>query len=340
MIADPIDRVTLDMRGAGEGVAGNLSAAVRAGDTLFLAADEGLCIERLACGGDGWSRLGSHALTDFVALLDPEAEADIEGLAVHDGWLWVVGSHARTRRKPGDDDVIDLAAFADLKDTRGRCVLARVPLAVDPDRPGGFVPVAADGERRPGIVKQTKRGSRLMKALSAMPLLKPFADVPAKEGGIDVEGVAVLGERVALGMRGPVFCGKAAILECGWRAAKSGALKIGEAPVVRLLELDGLGVRDLKPCAGDLLILAGPTAALAGPCAIYRWDGWADDPPRDPEVVRLHRPARLFDLPTGDGKPEGLALWGDDRLLVVDDSPRGGRVDDAGRVRADVYTLP
>jgi hypothetical protein len=149
----------------------------------------------------------------------------------------------------------------------------------------------------------------------------------------------VLEDRVALGLRGPVFCGKAAIIECRWRAGRSGALKIDEAPVVRLLELDGLGVRDLKFRGGDLLILAGPTQALSGPCAVYRWAGWADDPPQDPLLVRLHRPEKLFDVPTGDGKPEGLALWGDDRLLVVCDSPHGRRVEGEARIMADVFAL-
>jgi hypothetical protein len=340
MVAERTGSIVLDLGGSGDDVAGNLSASVRMGATLFLAADEGLCIERTGFSNGRWARVGGHSLCDFVTLLDPEAEADIEGLAVSDDWLWVVGSHARTRPKTGSDGVIDLAEFADLKDTRGRCVLARLPLVPDPDLPGGYIAVQVDGDRRAGIVKQTAQGSGLMQSLAAMPLLAPFAAIPAKEGGIDVEGVAVCGDRVALGLRGPVLCGKAAILECRWRAGKKGGLKIVGEPVVRLLELDGLGVRDLKLHGGDLLILAGPTVALAGPCAVYRWAGWGTDPPQDPKLVRLHAPERLLDLPTGDGKPEGLALWDDGRLLVVCDSPRGARVHGDGCISADLYALP
>lgn len=40
-----------------------------------------------------------------------------------------------------------------------------------------------------------------------------------------------------------------------------------------VLDLDGLGVRDLCPSGDDLLVLAGPTMDLDGPVRIYRWHG-------------------------------------------------------------------
>jgi hypothetical protein len=81
---------------------------------------------------------------------------------------------------------------------------------------------------------------------------------------------------------------------------------------------------------------------------LYRWRDWANDPPRDPERVRLHRPDRILELPFGRGRdhPEGLALWSDgDRaprqILVIYDSPDPSRLDkDGGAITADLFDLP
>jgi hypothetical protein len=319
----------------------NFSAAARIGDTLFVAADEQCGVDRLVLSNGAWTDHESFALRDFLPLDDVEAEADLEGLAPDDGWLWIVGSHARTRNKPEklEDETIDLAALADLKDTRPRCLLARLPL-VRGDK--GWQPVARDGSRRAGMLKQGKHGNALMKALKEDALLHPFTRIPAKEGGLDIEGIAACGNRVALGMRGPVIGKHALLLELQVEAKKNGRLTLACTPFKRLLALEGLGIRDLKRCGDDLLILAGPTTALSGPVALYRWRNWVNEPPQDAEQVRLHRPERILDLPFGRGfdHPEGLALWGDDQILVICDSPSEERVDGSGAVLADLFDLP
>jgi hypothetical protein len=326
----------------------NFSAGSRIGNSLFLAADERAAIDRLTPRRRGaWGNHVRFPLGDLLDVADPDEEADLEGLAVDDGWLWVLGSHARTRAKPekGKDDGIDLSQLADLKDTRPRCLLARLPLVEDQ---GDFTPVRADGKRKAGLLKQNKHGNALAKCLRDDPLIGPFTRAPAKEGGLDIEGIAVNGDRVALGLRGPVIASHAVLLEIRLEAKKSGALKLGGAPVKRLLAMEGLGIRDLKRCGPDLLILAGPSTSLSGPCALYRWRGWADDPPHDETRVRLHRPERLFDLPFGRGcdHPEGLALWNEvdgeaRQILVIHDSPSPRRCDTRRNViEADLFDLP
>lgn len=322
----------------------NLSASVRVGDALFLGGDESCAVERLTIRGDSAGDHVAFQIGHMLDLDDPEAEADIEGLAVCDDWLWVIGSHARTRRKPSkaDDDCIDLDELADLKDTRPRCLLARVPLV----RHGGeWTPVREDGCRRAGLIEQNKHGSKLARALCKDALIGPFTRAPAKEGGLDIEGVAVCGDRVALGLRGPVISNNAVLLELGIEAKKSGRLKLRDAPAKRLLDMEGLGIRDLKRRGDDLLILAGPTTSLSGPVALYVWRDWVHDPVRDRANVRLHRPERVMDLPFGRGcdHPEGLALWNDEgsELLVICDSPADARLSDGGRtISADLFDLP
>ena len=198
--------------------------------------------------------------------------------------------------------------------------------------------------RRRGLGQsQNKHGNSLAAALKKDKLVGPFTPIPAKEGGVDIEGIAVCGDRVALGMRGPVIGTHALLLEVRIRAGRSGKLKLDGGPVKRLLALEGLGIRDLKRMGEDLLILAGPTTALSGPCALYRWAEWSADPPRDEREVRLHRPERILELPFGRScdHPEGLALWGDGEVVVVNDSPGGDRLRNEGRTLiADIFRLP
>jgi hypothetical protein len=326
----------------------DLSAGARSGDTMFLGSDEGVCIERLQFVNGSWTNHCRFPLDDLLDLVSSD-EADIEGLAEDDGWLWVLGSHARTRPKlrKDDSDTIDLEVFSNLKDTRPRCVLARLPLVPDPDAAGAMIPVAADGNRRAGLLRQNKHGNGLARLMSKHPLLKPFTRIAAKEGGVDLEGIATAGQRVAIGMRGPVIQTHAVLLEFKVAAKRSGRLTITGPLHKRLLELEGLGIRDLKRAGPDLLILAGPTTGLDGPCAIYRWTNWLGDPPRDDQVVRLHRPERIIELPfgRGDDHPEGLVLLGGgdeaQDVLVICDSPAATRIDVPGRtVRCDRFRLP
>jgi hypothetical protein len=129
----------------------NFSAGSRVGRSLFLAADEYGCIDRLTEVADG--RWGNHVrfnLRDLLDLDDAEGEADLEGLAADGEWLWVLGSHARTRNKPEkqEGECIDLKLLADLKETRSRCLLARLPLVDDGTARSDRCARTASGARR------------------------------------------------------------------------------------------------------------------------------------------------------------------------------------------------
>jgi len=331
----PLHQVPLRMEAVGseeEDPISDLSAAVRVGSTLFLGGDEGVAIERLSQDEDGWTSCGRVQLADCLDVSSAE-EADIEGLSEDDGWLWVLGSHARTRPKleKREDGRLDLETYADLKDTRSRCLLARLPLAADPDAEGLLEPVGRADGRRAQMLKQTKHGNELARTLARDPLIGPFTKIPAKEGGVDLEGIAAAFPRVALGMRGPVIQTFAVLLEFRVKEHGKSGLAIDGPVYKRMLDLEGLGIRDLKRAGDDLLILAGPTTSLDGPCAVYRWRGWIDEPPAHKHTVCLHQPERILELGfgRGDDHPEALAIMeaqGSRQLLVICDSPAKKRM--------------
>jgi hypothetical protein len=108
------------------------------------------------------------------------------------------------------------------------------------------------------------------------PHLAPFMAIPGKDNGFDIEGLAVNGSRLLLGLRGPVLRGWSVLLEIAVERRGKHLRLVpldDQATLLRkhFLPLDGLGVRDLHFRGDDLFILAGPTMALDGEIRIYRW---------------------------------------------------------------------
>ena len=207
----------------GEAVEEDLSACARTGDVLFLACDETAGIERLRLTDDGWGDHQHFDLAGFVDLPDgPDNEIDIEGLDVDGDWLWIVGSHSLKRGKPdGASGAAGLERMAEIRRDGNRQFLGRLPLV---DHGEGPEPVASDGERRVAHVKFGK-SARLKAWLAGDPHLGRFLDIPGKENGLDIEGIAVRGNRIWLGLRGPVLRGYAMVLEMDMKETGSGHLK-------------------------------------------------------------------------------------------------------------------
>ncbi|MBE1557925.1 DUF3616 domain-containing protein [Nonomuraea africana] len=275
---------------------------------LWIAGDETATIERLNWTGERYDHQRTFHLADFVDLpAGREDEADIEGLARADGWLWAVGSHSLKRRRAKSREKAARRLSAIIREPN-RFILVRLPLEGAGLGKGAILTGLAD-------------------ALAEDAHLGPFTAIPGKDNGLDVEGLAVLGERVFLGLRGPVLRGWAVVLELDLREDGPHRLKL-KGYHKHFLDLGGLGVRDLCPYDGDLLLLTGPTMDLDGPVRIMRWDG-------------IGAPVPVADLPYGVGcdHPEGLAALGDGRLMVVYDSPSPARLTPEGGVLADLVTI-
>lgn len=321
----------------------DISAATRVGDAIFVCCDETAGVDRLTPEkGDRWGNHVHVALGEFIDLPDgPDGEMDIEGLMADDGWLWVVGSHALTRGKAKGGRKKALDRFARIKRDPNRMFLGRFPLS---ERDGAPLPVAEDGERRAQSVKLWKDKSCLRRWLRGDDHLDPYIDLPCKENGLDIEGIAVRGMRVWLGLRGPVLRGKAVVLELALKVTGSGHLKArridgGRRYRKHLVGTRGLGIRDIALDGDDLILLTGPTMAGDGVAAIRRWRGGVGVrrsgvvPEDDVELVR--------ELPYRGpvDHPEGLVQWTKDgRWLVVYDSPAPERLkSDPARLVADLW---
>jgi hypothetical protein len=346
---NPIGRVrfTFDpflVREAGTPIHRNLSAITRESDTAFLACDEGASVERLLRTGDGFGQHRRVRLGEIVDLPGgADGEMDIEGLSVEDRWLWVAGSQSMKRRKVkdrrGDDEA--LRALGDVDWEPNRQFIGRFPLV---ERHGGLWPVAKDGERRAAWLRLGGRG-RLRKWLSRDPVLRPFLRLPAKENGLDLEGIATRGDRLWIGLRGPVLGQSALVVEVETRLTRNGHLKARRIEGRRrfrrhFVDTDGHGIRDMKWDGDHLLLVTGPVMSGNGPAAVLRLLHFADR--REEGYVGEEGQRTIARLPYHESTdhPEGLVRWGRDAWLVIHDSPgldRSG--DEPPWVEADVWRL-
>ena len=335
----------------------NLTAARADGEHLWVAGDETAAIDRLvldsATAPLRAGRQRSFRLADLVQLPGPpDGESDIQGIARSGGWLWAIGSHALVRRrpKPIHDDAKVVRRLGKLRRDPNRFVIVRLAVQLGVDRRPEPVRVARDG-RRSALVG-APRAESLVDLLRADAHLAPFLAIPGQDNGFDVGGLAVVGDRLYVGLRGPVLRGWAVVLEV--RPAQDptdpGRLALGIFPEgaryrKHVLDLGGLGVRDLCPDGDDLLVLAGPTMALSGPVRVHRWRG-AISGGGGPVVRDAELPVETV-VTNGEGvdHASAISLLGPDlldtraRLLVVYDDPRGGPQavarHGAGRPRAD-----
>jgi Protein of unknown function (DUF3616) len=366
-VATPERRLRLDFRAhqeleqADQAVRSDLSTVAAEGRCLWVANDEFASIERLLRQDDG--SYAGHERVHLAKLFDlPKAadgEVDIEGLDVDGGYLWVVGSHSLTREKPKPDEHDPEEALARLTEVEhhpNRHFFGRIPLVESAREPGVFEfrrKTAADrlaGKRRSACFKMKSKGGALAKALRKDTHIGRFMAVPAKENGFDIEGIAARGERVFLGLRGPVLRGWATLLELAVKEPEKGRLKprkIGKGGARYLkhfLDLGGLGIRELAFDGDALLILAGPTMDLDGPVVLYRWADALGEGAR--KVVPAERLEILMRLPYGRGEDhaEGVCwLPGDagekGELLVIYDSPADDRLHDRTAIHADVFRI-
>ena len=267
------------------------------GDFLFLVSNETTHLDILKKSGDGYK------LAKSVHIAGESEELDLESIAVDGTTVYVIGSHSRVRPKQKSADTYAEAreklTTVDFVDSQ-RDVLARFP----------FDPISG----QPGDVETVS----LRTFIDTNPVLKPFAALPSKENGVDIEGVAVKGNEVYVGFRGPV-------LRENFVPIVVTTFTTPTAGEIRFVKLGGLGVRDLAAVKDGFLILAGPNGDGPGTFQIYLWNG--------ADCVNGATPAGTCDLlvevpDQGKANPEGLTVTAEHadawELVLVCDGIKNG----------------
>jgi len=336
----------------------NLSGAAFTGDWLWVAGDE-------ACGLDRLRRLepvGTEVLRfgearDFplADLLDlpgtAEEEADLEGMAVAGGFLWVVGSHGLKRKnaKPDRDHADNAKRLAKVALDANRRLLACLPIEADAKGEPCLVRQAQDG-RRALRLKGDSTANLLTLALADDPHFGPYMAIPGKDNGFDIEGLAVDGRRLLLGLRGPVLRGWSALLEIEVEARgdQLRLVPLDDSGILlrkHFLQLDGLGIRDCHFSGDDLYILAGPTMVLNGEIRVFKWPLARTTMKANREPVRFETAlTESVSLPHGRGTNRAEAICdlpptiagGEPRWLVLFDAPGADRRDGEHSVFGDL----
>jgi hypothetical protein len=340
----------------------DLSAVTFVGDTLWLASDETTSLERLTRTSDG--RYGYHRSFPLNDILDLPAskddEIDIEGIDYDGSSFWLVGSHSAKRKnlkdKLNDEEMTAeeaIRVLSDVKRKGNRFILARVPLVPGDDRqPEPRSTVTTDsGEtilaaQLPCTPVSSALTDAIMEEDHPDPLLAHYLELPGKENGVDIEGLAVSGDRVLLGMRGPVLRGWAVVLDLETGSDDDGHLKLKRIGANdrryrrHLLDLQGLGIRDLCLHGDDLFVLAGPTMDHDGPILLYLWKNALRMTTES--VITGDHLTLLFPIPhtPGTNRAEGITLMPEGKsMLVVYDSPGSERLRENGGVIADVFSV-
>ncbi|MGC1306177.1 MAG: DUF3616 domain-containing protein [Phormidesmis sp.] len=353
-----LSRVLLQFDSKSDDLIGEISAIAMTPDgSLWVGSDELLVIERLSevapCIYGDHQRFHS---SDFVELLDQASEIDIEGMDYSDGYLWLVGSHSAKRNQPkGKKYKKDIQSLAEVETDANRYLLARIPIVNGQPAKSYRASDRAEDALTAASLRERDGRNLLMEALAEDPHLGPFVkmNLPSKDNGLDIEGLAVCGQRIYLGLRGPVLRGWAVILELELAEGEPGTLvpkaigdRKGEIYRKHFVNLNGSGIRELCLYRDNLIILAGPTMEIEGAMQVFQlknllshsnntlWDQNEDDL------------SVLFDLPFTPGvdHAEGLALFSclgyDDALMVVYDSPSEERRPGKTSLFADVFRLP
>ncbi|QJX46392.1 DUF3616 domain-containing protein [Hymenobacter taeanensis] len=344
----------------GNDVRDGLSAAVLTGDNLWLCCDERTTLERLRrTGPRSFGQHCSYKLSELVDLPEKATEEiDLEGMGEAENYLWVLGSHSIKRKnaKPEEPTVAkQIKRLAKIVVAPNRCLLARIPLVRNP-KSGDYElcktakhPTASGQTLRAAQLRGDKNGTNeLLKVLAKDAHLGPALKVPAKDNGLDIEGLAASPDgRLFLGLRGPVLHGWAIVLEIRPEEYKKGRLRLGELEggehklyKKHFLDLRGMGIREIRQQGTDLFILAGPTMDLDGTIAIYRWRNalfQAHD-----SLTPADQLERLLDVPHLPhlDRAEGMALLSEQEMLVVFDKPAPARKPRPHTALANTYPLP
>ncbi|WP_130536342.1 DUF3616 domain-containing protein [Thiomicrorhabdus indica] len=270
----------------------NISGLVITDSFAAMATDEGTAIQILSNNNGKFVADSSGVIN----LTSDNLELDLEGLAWEEPYLYAIGSHSKKRKKIKDDasEKKNLKRLAPIISEPSRHKLFQIELS-----PAGKV-----------LNIQSKS---LDEFISENEILAPFVVLPSKENGIDIEGIAVKDKQLWIGFRGPVLRGNyATILELELKPKKFKLKKLE----LKLVNLGGLGIRDMVATPNGLKVLAGPVNEIPSLYQVFDWFGQNQF-----NELKADRTLRNF-----KGKPECLTIDPVGRLWLGEDGPKNGAI--------------
>ncbi|BBP44867.1 hypothetical protein THMIRHAS_02400 [Thiosulfatimonas sediminis] len=261
----------------------NISGIVTIADQMALVTDEGASLVLLQQNAGRWQILNT------LALANSNVELDLEALAYQAPYLYALGSHSAKRKKVNADKTQkqNLQRLAQTYPEEARRQLFRIRLNAE------------------GAAEKVESIS-LQKLLAEQPIIAPFIGIPSKENGIDIEALSSDNkQRLLVGFRAPVLRGNY-IPVLRLKPEKDGAFAVQKHKWL-WLDLDGRGIRGMSQITdakiSGQLLLAGAVGDQPLAYAVYFWD-------ESDQLAGSDRPAnglrKLCDLPTSEGKPEGI----------------------------------
>lgn len=225
------------------------------------------------------------------------AELDIEGIAANHKHIYVLGSHSskrqRLKQKYNYEKNQKRLKQSSIKDEQDRDWLYRVTLK--PDQ-------SIEKER-----------ISLRSIIQKNDILAPFSQLPSKENGIDIEGIAAKKDQLFIGFRGPILRNNyVPIMQLTFAQPEKYQLKF--------VQLGGRGIRDMAAVDDGFLLLAGAMNDADMTYQLYHWDGGDMLPGKNYQQGKIEL---LTEIPTPkDVKAEGLTLLNDgqyyDFLIAYD----------------------
>lgn len=232
------------------------SGAVAVSSNLFVAADDEDNTLRLYRSDQPGPPLKEFDCNAFLEVTGRFPEADLEaGARLGDRAFWI-GSHGRNRSG---------------KERTNRCRL----FATDIQVAGDQVTLTPAGKPYKSLLDDLINDSRFDRFHFAAAALR----IPKERDALNIEGLSGTAEgRLLIGFRNPVPDGKALLIPLlnPNRVIEGERARLGDAI---LLDLDGLGIRDIAFYNGVFVIIAGPYDG-GFPFHLYLWDGRSSSPKR------------------------------------------------------------
>ena len=289
----------------------DISAIAKVGSFLLIASDEAAGMDRSenylqVLKQVGFNRYAVHQ--DILLVKGAKAEEmDIEGIAVDGNTVFVVGSHSSLRKRLSPDK--------NYQTNRSRFLDSEIDTQKSRNR---LCRLTVDSEGKGSKIEFTNLGD----IIRGDPVLRTFSQIPGKENGVDIEGIAVKETWLYVGFRSPVFRGNyVPVMKFQFHTPTDYELLF--------VNLGGRGIRDITAVSDGFLIVAGPPGDVDGSYQLYHWDGQDVIPGKDRDSRDIGTVKLLGGIPLpANGKAEGVVVLQElptsYEIVIVYDGVSGG----------------